>query len=297
MIKSMTGFGKGEFILPGGRKPKGKITVEIKTVNHKFLDVSLKLPLGMSIFEDRVKDVIQKNIKRGKINISVSYDGHLLKEGRVVIDQKTARRYYMELSKLEKSLGLKNGITVKDLAALPGVVSYEIEESKIAALWPEIKTAIDRTIAKLSKDREKEGRALFVDLNTRAKNIKSLLKIIRSRAHLNIEEYRRKFNDRIKDLTGGRTIDMGRLEVEVAIFAKNSDITEEITRLDNHLVNFGKTITEAGEVGKKIDFIAQELHRETNTIGSKASDFKISKSVIEIKGEIEKIREQAKNLE
>jgi len=288
----MTGFGKAELILP-----KGKITVEMKTVNHKFLDVSLKLPVGMSIFEDRVKDVLQKNIKRGKMHVNIYYDGALLKEGKVVIDGKTAKRYYAELSKLEKSLGLKNGITVKDLAALPGVVSYEIEEAKIAALWPKIKIALDRTLAKLGKDREKEGRALFVDLNTRAKNIRFLLNTIRSRAHLNIEEYRRKFNERIKDLTGGRTIDIGRLEIEVAIFAKNSDISEEITRLDNHLVNFGKTISENGEVGKKIDFIAQELHRETNTIGSKASDFKISKSVIEIKGEIEKIREQAKNLE
>ena len=292
MIRSMTGFGKAEYILS-----KGRITAEIKTVNHKFLDISLKLPVGMSIFEDRVKDVLQKNIKRGKMNINVSYDGALLKEGKVVIDAKTARRYYMELSRLEKSLGLKNGITVKDLASLPGVVSYEIEEAKIAALWPKVKIAIDRALAKLGKDREREGRALFVDLNTRAKNIKALAGTIRSRAHLNIDEYRRKFNDRVKDMTGGRTIDMGRLEMEVAIFAKNSDISEEITRLDNHLANFIKTISEDGEVGKKIDFIAQELHRETNTIGSKASDFKISKSVIDMKGEIEKIREQAKNLE
>lgn len=293
----MTGFGKAECILSSGRIAKGKITVELKTVNHKFLDVSLKLPVGMSIFEDKVKDVLQKNVKRGKMNVNVFYDGALLKEGKVVIDPKTAKRYYAELSKLEKSLGLKNGITVKDLAALPGVVSYEIEEAKVAALWPKVKIALERALTKLGKDREKEGKALFTDLNNRARNIKTLLNIIRSRAHLNIDEYRRKFTDRVKDLTGGRTIDMGRLEMEVAIFAKNSDISEEITRLDNHLANFAKTISETGEVGKKIDFIAQELHRETNTIGSKASDFKISKSVIEIKGEIEKIREQAKNLE
>jgi len=293
----MTGFGKAECILPSGRISKGKITVEIKTVNHKFLDISLKLPVGMSIFEDRVKDVIQKNVKRGKINVGIAYDGALLKEGKVIIDNKTAKRYYSELSKLEKSLGLSNGITVKDLAGLPGVVSYEIEEAKVDALWPKVKTALDRALVKLSKDREKEGRALFVDLNTRAKKIKSLLVTIKSRAHLNINEYKRKFNDRVKDLTGGRPMDIGRLEMEVAIFAKNSDISEEITRLDNHLVNFCKTISENGEVGKKIDFIAQELHRETNTIGSKASDFKISRCVIEIKGEIEKIREQAKNLE
>lgn len=292
MIRSMTGFGKAEYILP-----KGRITVEIKTVNHKFLDVSLKLPAGMLIFEDRVKDVLQKNVKRGKLNVNITYGGSLLKEGRVIIDQKTAKRYHDELSRLEKKLGLKNGISVKDLAMLPGVVSYEIEEQKIAALWPKVKIALDRAIAKLGKDREKEGAALFADLSARARNIRKHLAVIKSRAHLNIEEYRRKFTDRVRDLTGGRTIDMGRLEMEVAIFAKNSDISEEITRLDNHLANFLKTMSEKGEVGKKIDFIAQELHRETNTIGSKASDFGISKGVIEIKGEIEKIREQAKNLE
>jgi uncharacterized protein (TIGR00255 family) len=288
----MTGFGKAESILP-----KGRIIVEIKTVNHKFLDVSLRLPAGMSIFEDKVKDVLQKGIRRGKVNINIAYEGALLKEGRVVIDRKTAKRYYDELSKLEKLLKLKDGIKVRDLAALPGVVNYEIEEAKIAALWPKVKAALDKAISRLDKDREKEGGALFLDLSSRAKRIKSLLGTIRSRAHLNIEEYRRKFAERVGDLTGGRTIDIGRLEMEVAIFAKNSDISEEITRLDNHLNNFLKTISEPGEVGKKIDFIAQELHRETNTIGSKASDFKISKSVIEIKGEIEKIREQAKNLE
>ncbi len=124
-----------------------------------------------------------------------------------------------------------------------------------------------------------------------------LLAFIKSRAHLNIDEYKRRFEARVRALTGGRDIDMGRLEMEVAIFAKNCDISEEITRLKNHLENFGKTISAGDEVGKKLDFIAQELHREINTIGSKASDYKVAKNVIEIKSEIEKIREQAKNLE
>ncbi|MDD5423528.1 MAG: DUF1732 domain-containing protein, partial [Candidatus Omnitrophica bacterium] len=140
-------------------------------------------------------------------------------------------------------------------------------------------------------------KGLCADLSGRARAIEKMLTVIKSRAHLNIDEYRKRFADRVKELTGGREIDMGRLEMEVAIFAKNSDISEEITRLGNHLANFNKTISMNGEVGKKLDFIAQELHREINTIGSKASDFKISKNVIEIKGEIEKIREQAKNLE
>jgi uncharacterized protein (TIGR00255 family) len=152
-------------------------------------------------------------------------------------------------------------------------------------------------VGDLIKDREKEGHATCRDLSKRVSNIEKLLNEIRARAHLNIKEYKDKFAERIKDLTRGRAIDKGRLEMEVAIFAKNSDISEEVARLKNHLSNLKRTISSNGEAGKKIDFIAQELHREINTVGSKSGDFKISKNVIEIKGEIEKIREQAKNIE
>ena len=292
MIKSMTGFGKGE-----ARFKSGKVTVEIKTVNHKFFDATLKLPNGIAAFEDRIKEILQKKIKRGKVNLNLTYDGTLLKGERISINRRAAKNYYNELDGLKRYLGLEEGITIKDIIALPGVLNFDALEEGLIRFWPKTKKALDVAIDRLIDDRAKEGKALHIDLARRAKKIDTLLATIRSRAHLNIDEYRKRFADRVKDLTGGREIDMGRLEMEVAIFAKNSDISEEITRLDNHLSNFNKTMSAGGEVGKKIDFIAQELHREINTIGSKASDFKISKNVIEIKGEIEKIREQAKNLE
>ena len=288
----MTGFGKGE-----SRFKSGKVTVEVKTVNHKFFDATLKLPNGIAAFEDRIKEILQKKIKRGKVNLNLTYDGAPLKGDRISINRRVAKNYYNELEGLKRHLGLKEGIAVKDIIALPGVLNFDSLEEGIISFWPKIKKALDVAIDRLIDDREKEGKALHVDLARRTKKIETMLATIRSRAHLNIDEYRKRFADRVKDLTGGREIDMGRLEMEVAIFAKNSDITEEITRLENHLSNFNKTISTGGEVGKKMDFIAQELHREINTIGSKASDFKISKNVIEIKGEIEKIREQAKNLE
>ena len=288
----MTGFGRAESLLP-----KGKITVEIKTVNHKFFDISLKMPSQMGLLEDKIKETIQKHIKRGKVHLNIMYDGAFLNEGKMAIDKKAAKSYYNEFLKLGKYVGLKDELTIKDLIALPGVVSCPVSETKIAALWPKVKSAIDKSIVKLGKDREKEGRTLFLDLSGRAKNIKKMLAVIKSRAHLNIDEYRKRFADKVKEMTGGRAIDMGRLEMEAAIFAKNSDISEEITRLSSHIEHFQQTLTDNGEIGKKLDFIAQELHREINTIGSKASDFKIAKNVIEIKGEIEKIREQAKNLE
>lgn len=288
----MTGFGRAESLLP-----KGKITVEIKTVNHKFFDISLKIPSQMGLLEDKIKETLQKHIKRGKVYLSVMYDGAFLGEGRTIIDKIAAKSYYNEFLRLKKYIGIKDEITIKDLIALPGVVSYSVSETKIAALWPKVKSAIDKSIVKLGKDREKEGRALFLDLSGRAKDIKKMLAVIKSRAHLNIGEYRKRFADKVKEMTGGRAIDTGRLEMEAAIFAKNSDISEEITRLTSHIDHFQQTLADNGEIGKKLDFIAQELHREINTLGSKASDFKIAKNVIGIKGEIEKIREQAKNLE
>lgn len=292
MIRSMTGFGRGSAKIDGGT-----VTVEIKTVNHKFFDATLKLPPGLAMLEDDIKEMLQKHIKRGKVNLNIVCDGRLFKTEKVSINTDIARSYYEELKSLKKSLGLQEAISIKDILSMPGVISAEASEKSATQLWPQVKAALESAITHLVKDRAKEGKSLYKDLSTRSKHISAMLGIIRSRAHLNIEEYRKRFADRIKDLTGGNEINMGRLEMEVAIYAKNSDIAEEITRLQNHLANFNKTITANDEVGKKLDFIAQELHREINTIGSKASDFKISRHVIEIKGEIEKIREQAKNLE
>ena len=288
----MTGFGRGAVKIKNG-----KITAEIKTVNHKFFDAAIKLPANLAAFEERIKEVLQKKIIRGKVSLNLTCDGTLLKDERFAINKRAAKNYHDELIKLKKHLGLSGELTMKELVALPGVLNYEAGEGGLAKVWPKVKSAVEKAMGSLILDRAKEGKALSIDLLARVRKILKLLAFIKSRAHLNIDEYRRRFEQRVKALTGGRDIDMGRLEMEVAIFAENCDISEEITRLKNHLENFSKTISAGEEVGKKLDFIAQELHREINTIGSKASDFKISKNVIEIKSEIEKIREQAKNLE
>lgn len=292
MIRSMTGFGKWS-----SRFRDGRITAEIKTVNHKFFDATLKLPETILIFEDRIKETLQRKIKRGKVNLNLIYDGAVSRYEEVRINEKVAKSYSDELSRLKKYLGLKEDIGVKEIVALPGVLNYDVREKGLLNLWPKIKEALERALDRAVSDREKEGRAIFTDINKRVKRIERMLSVIRSRSHLNIEEHRKRFAERVKDLSGGREIDLGRLEMEVAIFAKNSDISEELQRLKNHLINLRKTISGNGEMGKKLDFIAQELHREINTVGSKVSDFKISKNVIEIKSEIEKIREQAKNVE
>ena len=292
MIRSMTGFGKGEYKFKGG-----SVIAEIKTVNHKFFDASLKLPETIAPFEDRIKEVLQKKVQRGKINVNIIYDNKAAKDEFITINKKLARSYYTGLIGLKKHLGLKDSLGLKDMVMLPGVINYEVTQAGLSDIWPKIEKALSSAVSDLIKDREKEGHATCRDLSGRVGNINKLLAEIKSRAHINIKEYRSKFAERIKDLTRGHNIDKGRLEMEVAIFAKNSDISEEIERLKNHLANLKRTISLNGEAGKKIDFIAQELHREINTIGSKSGDFKISKNAIEIKSEIEKIREQAKNVE
>ena len=288
----MTGFGRGEASFKGGT-----IIVEIKTVNHKFFDASLKLTETIAPFEDRIKEVLQKRIQRGKINVNIIYDNNSAKEEVITINKKLAKNYYNGLVGLKEYLGFKDTLGMKDIVMLPGVINYEATQKNLASLWPRVERAIFAAIDSLLTDRQKEGKAIYNDFYKRAEVINKMLSEIKSRAYLNIQEYRKRFADRVRALTNGHEIDKGRLEMEVAIFAKNSDISEEITRLKNHLANFKSTIALKGEAGKKIDFIAQELHREINTIGSKASDFKISKNVIEIKSEIEKIREQAKNIE
>ena len=292
MIKSMTGFGRAQ-----AKFRNGRITAEIKTVNHKFFDLSAKVPESMAPLEEKVKELIQKKIKRGKINLNLFYDGAAWKDERISINKKLAKNYYGGMLELKKHLGMKDEIKMPEIMALPGVINYSTAERGYTKLWPKIKKAIDGALGALVADRGKEGRSIYLDLNKRVKNIQKMVAVIRNSAHLNIDEYKKKFADRIKDLANGREIDMGRLEMEVAIYAKNSDISEEITRLESHLINFQKTIKSDGETGKKLDFIAQELHREINTVGSKAGDYRISKNVIDVKSEIEKIREQVKNLE
>lgn len=292
MIKSMTGFARRSL-----RTKVGIVTAELRTVNHKFLEMSYKLPNGLSVFDDKVKGLVKSKIRRGKVYLNLVHEPTGESTGNVCIDERLAKRYTNKLKKLKKQLKVDGPIKLSDIVSFPGVINYKVEAQDSSRLWPFVKQAIDKALDKLIKDREREGSFLFRDLTKRMKHIRKIVLAIKSNASSNVEKYKNRLKSRIKELSGGYAIDRGRLEVEVALFAKNSDITEELTRLDNHIQNFNRTIRKSGEVGKKLDFIAQELHREINTVGSKASGFNISKGVIEVKTEIEKIREQLKNIE
>lgn len=292
MIRSMTGYGRGESI---GKF--GAFKVDIKSVNYKFFEMSSKLPNGLYVFEDRIREYMQKRIKRGKVHLSVNYEDGAQRTKKIILDRHLASSLLQEINKFKRASGLRGEVELNQILAFPGVLSYSDSMVKMDSLWANLQEALDEAVENLDKSRAREGENLAKDLLYRAKKIKKHIDFIEKRSAISIRHYKDVFAKRIKELSGGVTIDNNRLAQEVAIYAKNCDITEELTRIRSHLKNFEKSLTSVGEKGKTLDFVAQELMREANTTGSKSSDFQISNHVIKIKSEIEKIREQVKNLE
>lgn len=292
MIKSMTGFGRGE-----ARGKYGTIVVEIRTLNHRFFEPLLRLPNHFSFFEGRMKEYLQKKIKRGRINLYLTYE-RKKGEDSVSVDKVLVRKYRKVICDLKKELGLKSDIAIGELLALfPGIIVHQETEVKIEQCWPGVKKAMASALETALRMRITEGRSLYKDFIQRVNAISVNVVQIRGRVPAVVTEYKRKLTARVKELKSLPGFDRGRLEEEVAIFAKNCDVTEEIIRLAAHLNNFKKGLDKKGEVGRELDFITQELHREINTVGSKANDFKISQWVIKVKSEIEKVREQVQNIE
>ena len=292
MVRSMTGFGKCDL-----KTKFGLFTVEIKTLNHKFLEITPKLPNSLGVFDERVKSLTKDRIKRGKVYLNLTHDTAEELGGSITVDEKLAKKYHDKLKRLKNRLNIKEPIKLVDIVSFPGVINQKLVSNNITKAWPSVRAVVLSALENLVKDREREGASLYRDLITRIRKIKTIVSRIKTSASSNVNEYKKKLKERVKELTGGYPVDRGRLEMEVALFAKNSDISEELTRLKDHISNFIKTLKKGEEVGKKLDFIAQELHREINTVGAKTSGFNISKGVIEVKTEIEKIREQLKNIE
>ncbi|MEE8359594.1 MAG: YicC/YloC family endoribonuclease [Candidatus Omnitrophota bacterium] len=292
MIHSMTGFGKATT-----RSKYGIVTVEMRTLNHKFFELSAKMPNGLGQYEDKLKTIIHKKVKRGKVYLNIELSGQKNGASKVVINNDVAKRYKAELLRLKKQLKLQGAVSLDQIMGLPGVIVSEAPKAATDKYMPTLVEALNRALGRMVADRRKEGSALCRDLAKRVDSIGSGVEHIDKRSTLSVVKYKTHLANRIKELTGAKNVDKGRLAQEVALFAKNSDVSEELVRLKSHLSSFKETLGSRSEVGKKLDFIAQELHREANTIASKCSDFKISKSVIQIKSDIEKIREQVKNIE
>lgn len=294
MIKSMTGFGRGEYT-----DGKRNITVEIKSVNHRYSDISIKMPRRYSFAEDKVKSTIKSKIKRGKVDVSIMVENITENDINIKLNEPIAKQYFENLKTLQDSFELSGDITLRLLATMPDVMKAipdveDEEEIEKAILIP-----VEEAAANLEKMRGVEGEKLAEDLLSRGETIKAILDKIEERAPGVVIDYTAKLKERITELLAGNaTLPEERILTEAAIFADKCAIDEEITRLNSHLIQLKKIVDSPNDAeGKKLDFLVQEMNREANTIGSKANDITITNHMLEIKSEIEKIREQVQNVE
>lgn len=292
MIKSMTGFGRGE------SQGEGKeFLVEIKTVNHRYSDIFVKMPRSMSFLEDKIRDKVSKSVSRGKIDVYVSYEDFGDDSKNVQVDVALAKAYIKALEDMRDKFGLKDDLTVSLMTRLPDVMKVEKAEEDEGKLWELLSAALENALNSLIAMREIEGQELKNNLLERAAYIENILRDITARAPEVVKEYKLKLETRIKDLMEQQAVDELRLATEVAIFADRCSVDEEIVRLGSHLGQLREALSLEQPVGRKLDFLVQEMNREINTIGSKANDLAITRNVVEIKSEIEKIREQIQNIE
>lgn len=293
MIRSMTGFGRGEYSIAGR-----EYIVEIKTINHRYLDTNVRLPRQYLFLEDYIRKAIAKVISRGKVDINVQVNNFGSELKQVSFDERLILAYLEEAKLLEDKLGIKNDLSFCRALQLPEVLKIDADENE-DSIVKEFSTALDNALARLKDMREVEGVNLKNDLVKKAENLSAILAKIESISDLVVVEYKEKLKIRLSELINDVNIpvDDARLATEVAIFADRVSIDEEIIRFKSHVKQLLDTLELEEPIGKKLDFIVQELNREVNTIGSKANNLDISNSVIELKNEIEKIREQIQNIE
>lgn len=292
MIKSMTGYGRGS-IQENGRS----FTVEIKSVNNRYLDVYIRLPRQISSLEDRIRKYVSARISRGKVDIYISQDKFSEDDIEINLDENVARAYYNSLCTLKDKFQLKDDITLSMLVDIPDVLKIEKKEEDKEEIWNAIIKAIDESLNMFVDMRSSEGLKLSKDISERCDFIQEKVLEIENKCPVVVDEYREKIKQRVSEYLKEIEIDESKLLNEVAFFSDKVNITEEIVRLKSHLVQMKKTLTLEEPVGRKLDFLIQEMNRETNTIGSKSSDLFITNLVVDIKSELEKIREQVQNIE
>ncbi|MHC6179552.1 YicC/YloC family endoribonuclease [Clostridium sp. JNZ X4-2] len=292
MIKSMTGFGRGTV-----EGEEQSFTVEIKSVNHRYCDLNIKMPKSFMPLEDRMRKVIQQKINRGKVDVFITQMNFGNCTTRAVLDEKLADSYAECLNKIREKYNIKAEISLDLIAKFPDVITLKKEEDDLENTWKYLLQALNHAVSMLVNMREKEGEKLKRNMIEKCHHIESLMNDIESRSFKIVEEYREKLSNRLKDLLGKCPVDENRLTMEVALFADKSCIDEEIVRLNSHIIQFKETLDVDEPVGRKLDFILQEMNREANTIASKSTNLEVTQLILNVKNEIEKIREQIQNVE
>lgn len=291
MIKSMTGFGRGKYENDGRT-----YTVEIKSVNHKYTDINIRIPRFLNSVEDNIRKKINNAISRGKIDVFINFENFSNKGTTIKINKELAKEYLTQLKNLADETNVDFNVNVIDISKLPEILKLEDEEDE-ELISSELMLAVDEAIQNFVKMRETEGTKLVEDIEKRIYLIQEKVEEITSFSTNLVEEYIEKLKERVNELLKPGTVDENRLMQEIVIFSDKSSIEEELTRLKSHISQFLSLIKQSSPIGKKMDFLVQEINREVNTIGSKANCLEITNRVIEIKTEVENIREQIQNIE
>ncbi len=292
MIRSMTGFGRGKDVL-GGKE----ITVEVKSVNHRYFEFSARVPRAYGFLEERAKTRMQSAISRGKVEVSIAV---LTVEGNstdVLINEELVESYVSALRKVGEAHGIPDDLSLSTIAGLPDVFTVRKVEDDEEQIWALVSPVLDTAVERFVGMRETEGQRIKEDLLDKLARIEADVKVVEESSPKRVEEYRERLYQKLKEVLADARIEEQRVLTEAAIFAEKVAVDEETVRLRSHIAQFRQILESSDPVGRKLDFLVQEMNREANTIGSKAQDVTIARTVVEIKSEIEKVREQIQNLE
>ncbi len=293
MIRSMTGFGRGEF-----SDDKYSFLVEMKTLNHRYNDIIVKIPKHISFLEDKVKKRVKDQINRGRVEVYINLEYLDQSDIDIKTNVPLAKSYFEAIEIINKELGIEDKVTLNHILANEEVIKFEKKELNEERVWFCLEKAMEKALNETIDMRKEEGIELSKDIQSNLLVVEGKLKEIEKRSPLVVDEYKVKLKGRVEKLLDEEyELDEEKLENEIVFFADKCDINEEVIRLHSHINQFRDSLNEDVPVGRKLDFLVQEMNREINTIGSKASDLEISKNVVEIKSEIEKIREQIQNVE
>jgi len=292
MIRSMTGYGRGSIEMDGR-----SYTIEIKSVNHRYCDLNIKIPKSIMPLEDRIRKTVQSRLNRGKIDIFVTQNLFDKKDVSAFLNKSLADSYFNCLTEIKERYNLRDDISLSLISKFPEVITAKQEDEDVEELWDGLKAALNNALDMMVQMREREGLKLTEDIISKCRGIKEKVLVIEEKSSDIVQEYTDKLKLRLNDLLKDYKVDENRLALEVALLADKASIDEEIVRLKSHLVQVKETLELDEPVGRKLDFIIQEMNRETNTIASKASNLDVINIMLSIKNEIEKIREQVQNLE
>ncbi len=292
MAKSMTGYGRAQEILSGR-----DITAEIKSVNHRFFEASVRVPRAYSFLEEKIRQHVQNAVSRGKLEVNITIFTTADGDSGLEVNMALARDYAEALTKMAEELDIRNDLSTAVIARMPDVFTIRREVTDEEALWNDVRDQVTAALDNYNRMRQTEGDRMAQDIRSRAALIRDRLTAVEAQAKDRLQNYREKLAQRMKNVLENTAIDENRILLEAALYADKSAIDEETVRLNSHLDQLDQILSSGEPIGRKLDFLVQEINREVNTIGSKAADFDIQSVVVDIKAEIEKIREQIQNIE